>query len=139
MAVRLLWLLAPGVLFALLSARCGGQAVVSPDGGATSRDAGDSGAALDAGRDATTDASAPDGCVDVDLSTYDQSCKTANDCVYVNAGLVCSGSCGCGNAFINVSGEARYDQAVGNIQFAACPCTPLTPACNDGACSYATH
>ncbi|MDP8999124.1 MAG: hypothetical protein M3O46_03330 [Myxococcota bacterium] len=47
----------------------------------------------------------PDGsaCVDVDLTTYDQSCQSSTDCTGITAGVLCRGACTCGGAAVNAS------------------------------------
>jgi hypothetical protein len=73
----------------------------------------------------TVDAGPPDAgfCVDVDLSTYDTSCKADGDCINVTAGLICDGDCLCGgSAAINVDGQARYEATIAPVQQAACEC-----------------
>ena len=61
-------------------------------------------------------------CVDIELSTYDQSCKLDTDCTEVTSGVLCTDQCECGGSVINVDGEARYNAAVAPIHGAACPC-----------------
>jgi hypothetical protein len=90
----------------------------------------------------TTQSSVPDAgtdagsCVNVDLSTYDQSCNQDSDCVYVQSGEVCSGQCGCGNSVVNADGEARYQQATASIDWADCMCPAQpTPQCVGHRCT----
>jgi len=74
-------------------------------------------------------------CVDIVLSTYDQSCNQASDCMTIQAGEVCNGDCACGGSPVNISGQARYDQAVSGIRFEGCPCPASPPpACIAGTC-----
>ena len=61
-------------------------------------------------------------CVDIDLSTYDTSCVENIDCITIQSGEVCSGSCDCGGSPVSASEQARYDQATSGIVFAGCPC-----------------
>ncbi len=87
------------------------------------------------------DASAPPPdsgtCVDIDLSTYDTSCNVSSDCIEITAGTICSGSCACGGATINVADEGRYDAAISGIQTGACPCpAELPPSCVAGKCVF---
>jgi len=63
-------------------------------------------------------------CVDIDLSTYDQSCKVDTDCMDVTAGVVCTGQCACGGSLINVDEQSRYDAAIAGVQTEGCPCPP---------------
>jgi hypothetical protein len=75
--------------------------------------------------------SADDGgsCVNVDLSSYDQSCERASDCVFIQSGEVCSGQCRCGNSVVNASAEARYRSAIAgvNVKTTACFCIDRGP------------
>jgi len=84
------------------------------------------------------DAGAPSRtCVNVDASTYDQSCAQDSDCIDVTAGMLCSGECACGGSLINVDGQARYAQAVASIVSAACGCpTAGVPTCVQDRCVF---
>jgi hypothetical protein len=76
-------------------------------------------------------------CVDIALSSFDQSCKEDTDCIDITAGTICTGQCACGGSAINVSGEAAYQQALASIgSGVACPC-PLggQPRCLTGHCA----
>ena len=62
-------------------------------------------------------------CVDIDVTTYDQSCQSDSDCVEITAGQICTDGCLCGGSTINASGLPRYDAAIGSIgNTLACPC-----------------
>ena len=113
MRARLAWILPAVILLA-----CSGKTTgVGPDGGGASGDA------------AVT-------CVNVDLSTYDRSCKQASDCVSVTAGEVCTGQCSCGGSFINAGALGRYQQAVAGIEPGTCFCgVGPAPECVDGTCT----
>jgi len=75
-------------------------------------------------------------CVDIVVSSYDQSCKTSADCVGITAGTLCSGSCDCGGSTINKDGIARYDAAISGLTFSACPCVAAgKPECVFGSCT----
>jgi hypothetical protein len=75
-------------------------------------------------------------CVDIVLSTYDQTCKVSSDCISITSGTLCSGSCDCGGSTINKDGQARYDAAISGIMFGACPCPAPPPAsCKLGMCA----
>jgi len=75
-------------------------------------------------------------CVNIDLSSYDQSCQSASDCVYIASGQVCSGQCDCPDAVINASGQAEYEVAIASVTPAACFCPgQAEPQCNDHQCS----
>ncbi len=82
---------------------------------------------------------APDAgsaCVNVDLSTYDQSCQTSDDCIIVTAGLRCPGACDCGGAAVNVSEQHRYQNSVGSLDTLDCPCAAEGPAaCIENRCT----
>ncbi len=87
----------------------------------------DAGGSVDAR--APSDASV---CIDLDLSTYDQSCKTDPDCFAVTGGTFCSNApwCMCPAATINVDGKSRYDAALKDIQ------TRLAPGPGGCTCPY---
>jgi hypothetical protein len=72
-------------------------------------------------------------CVDIELSTYDQSCNQASDCVLLPTGEVCSGQCACGGSPVNISEQSRYGQQTSGIKFGACNC-PIEPVpeCSTG-------
>jgi hypothetical protein len=74
-------------------------------------------------------------CVDIVLSTYDQSCTQAKDCILIQTGDVCSGNCACGGSPVNVSEQSRYDQATSGIVFGLCPCpAEFAPQCVNNTC-----
>ncbi len=75
-------------------------------------------------------------CVEIDLSDYSTTCNTASDCISINTGSVCDGSCACGGSLINVSGQAAYEQAIAGITFAGCPCAEQLPSCVNGECAF---
>lgn len=76
-------------------------------------------------------------CVNIEVSTYDQSCTTSSDCVEVTAGMVCTGECSCGGSLINVDGQPRYDEATAGIVPAMCSCpTWGEPACVQDKCVF---
>jgi hypothetical protein len=71
----------------------------------------------------------------VDTSTYDTSCSTNSDCMPITAGTLCSPSCFCGGATINVDGQARYNAEVAPITDEGCPCPYAgTPTCSNHQC-----
>jgi hypothetical protein len=87
------------------------------------------------------DAAAPspgtDGgmCVDIDLSTYDQSCVRASDCIVILTGEVCSSECTCGGSPVNGSEQPRYEEATSGITFGKCFCpVELAPSCVGNKC-----
>jgi hypothetical protein len=85
-------------------------------------------------------------CVNVDLSTYDRSCRSDSDCVAVFGGTSCAGTCDCGpNAAINVAGQCRYQSSyqqafatVPPVSFECNGCPPDAPRalCIEGVCMY---
>lgn len=80
-------------------------------------------------------------CVNVDLSTYDRSCRSNSDCIPVVGGMTCPSGCACPNAAINASGRAHYEQTMARLRpvNGDCSCandrTP-NPVCVQGACTY---
>jgi hypothetical protein len=56
-------------------------------------------------------------CIDIDPSTFDQTCALDSDCFEVTAGTFCGGAawCMCGFAAINVDGQSRYQQDLQDI------------------------
>ena len=84
-------------------------------------------------------------CVDIDLSTYDQSCTQDSDCFVVTSGEICSGECALeGGSAVNVSGRQRYLAAVAPIEVAdeslpfTCAYPAWTTVCAAGQCSVCT-
>jgi hypothetical protein len=76
-------------------------------------------------------------CVNVDVSSYDQSCTQSSDCIEVTAGMVCTGECSCGGSLINVDGQAHYNQATAGIVPATCSCTTWgEPTCVQNKCVF---
>jgi hypothetical protein len=78
-------------------------------------------------------------CGSIHASDYDQSCSTASDCVVVAEGDSCNGlfCVDCGNAAINVSAQAQYDENLKNLggQTGICPCPEGVGAtCDAGVC-----
>ncbi|HEY3817430.1 MAG TPA: hypothetical protein VGL81_09680 [Polyangiaceae bacterium] len=85
----------------------------------------------DAGPDAAV-------CVDVDLSTYDQSCQTSDDCIGITAGVLCPGSCECGGAAVNISEQLRYQTTIAELGMSVggCPCPAPGPiGCVQNKCT----
>ncbi len=115
---------------------------LGPDQPAGCDDAGttaveDSGTGIVDGGGPETAISTADGgrCVDIELSTYDQSCTQTSDCVLIQTGEVCSGQCACGGEPVNISEKPRYQQATSGIGFGTCSC-PLefAPICFEKRC-----
>jgi hypothetical protein len=78
-------------------------------------------------------------CVDIELSTYDLSCKQASDCILIQTGEVCSGQCSCGGQPVSASEQSRYDQATSGIRFVGCSCPKeVAPSCFENRCEYLT-
>jgi hypothetical protein len=77
-------------------------------------------------------------CVQVDVSTYDRSCKTAADCIYIQTGTVCRGDCACGNALVNADGKAKYMNTLEPLALLHCACYsgPMVQ-CVQGQCAAA--
>lgn len=87
--------------------------------------------------DATAPPPPPDApvCVDLDPSTFNQSCTQSSDCISVTAGELCTGDCFCGGATINASEEMRYSAATAGIRPGLCGCPLLgNPTCVNGQC-----
>jgi len=138
------------VLGAAAVAHCGGA--VNGGGGA------DSGASTGRAASRTTVGGASgasgagesnDGgtCVNVDLSSYDKSCRQDTDCVAVVSGPICSNSyCSCpgGDVAINVSGQPRFEATVSPVLSSIpvggrCSCgNARIPQCIAGVCTVCT-
>ena len=117
---------------AFAAAGCGGRTV-----GETTEtdDAGPADASTGPEADAPPDATAAPICVHIDPSSYDHTCTSASDCLFVTVGTLCSGDCNCPGAAINVGEAARYAQAILPIRPSDCPCTALAdPSCVNGMC-----
>jgi hypothetical protein len=74
----------------------------------------------------------------IQASNYDQSCRTASDCILVAEGNFCQ-SAGCPNAAINISAYARYQADVAKTNAAICggitSCLGLAGVCcQNGVC-----
>jgi hypothetical protein len=119
---------AASALVGLLSVACGGRALgtrPTPDG--------------DAGPTADSAPPPTNQCVTVDLSTYDHSCVTDNDCTLARGGTICTDQCSCGSTPINVSGEARYQTALAGLQLEDCQCGfPGVLRCVENSCTLCT-
>jgi hypothetical protein len=76
-------------------------------------------------------------CGTIKASDYDQTCATDTDCAAVTEGDLCTPTCQCGNAAINVSAAAQYEadfeKKVSIPAECPCPLGPL-PQCNAGVC-----
>ena len=88
------------------------------------------------GTDASAEAGDGAACVNVVLSSYDQSCNVDSDCVEITSGTVCNGSCECGGSVINVDGQARYQSQVAGLTSGDCPCFDSgNPTCVNHTCT----
>jgi len=100
----------------------------------------DSGIFIADGGDFDTGISTGDGstCVDIDLSTYDQSCNQASNCILIPTGELCSGQCDCGGSLVNISEQSRFNQATSGIKFAECSCPfePVPECTAGGMCVF---
>lgn len=74
--------------------------------------------------------------MDIQLSSYDTSCKQDSDCTTIATGEICSGDCLCGGSPINVSGLPRYDAALASVPLGLCGCpAEAAPRCLGGQCT----
>jgi len=135
----------PALATCLLLA-CGGKTEGGPSGGSSSGGSSSSGGgssgsggSSSGGVSSGSSSGSVVGCVFVDLSTYDQSCKQASDCIAVASGEVCADQCNCPQSVVNASEQGRYDQAISSIQSGTCFCSnePL-PQCIDNQCTLDT-
>jgi hypothetical protein len=96
-------------------------------------DGGPSPITIDAGPVPTLDAST---CVDIDVTTYDTTCSTDEDCVALPTGQICSGECDCGGgSAVNVDNTASWQAATSGIVWGECECPAgLPPVCAQGQC-----
>jgi len=123
--------------FALgLAVACGGSQLA---GGPGSGSAGSGGSGGGGSGGSGGSMSAPDGatCVDINLSSYDQSCNHDSDCVAVaGGGQFCDGYCDCDMATINQSAVAGYTSALSAVtQGPVCACPESgNPTCVDHVC-----
>jgi hypothetical protein len=138
------------VLLFAASAACGGKtseggpggsssgvssgAVSSGSGGSSgsgSSSGGSSGSSSGSPSGSTSGSSSGTSCIYVDPTTYDTTCNSNSDCMSITAFTVCSPSCFCGGATINIDGAARYNAAIAGIQNLGCPCAAEPfPACS---------
>jgi hypothetical protein len=91
----------------------------------------DAGAMAEGGVTAAKTGGAPaETCVDIDVSTYDQSCTKSDDCLAIASQTQCNWGCLCPDAAVNVSGQARYEQATGALpDLGDCGCPATRYAC----------
>jgi hypothetical protein len=81
------------------------------------------------------------GCVTLDLSTFDRSCHVDSDCMSIASGTACPSGCFCPNDAINVDDRLRYETTIASLPFktATCPCPsgPMpNPVCKQSVCTY---
>ena len=92
------------------------------------------------------DAGAPDArvCIDIDPTSFDQTCKGDSDCFEVTGGTFCGNGpwCMCGGASINVDDQSRYEAALADLRSritpgpGGCFCPYLgSPRCVHGLCT----
>ena len=108
-------------------------------GSSTGTSAGASGAASgssSASSGISSSGSSQPMCVDIDLSTYDQSCQSPSDCIVVAGGRHCVGQCLCGGATVNRSEGARYQSAIAGLSPGVCGCpAEVSPSCLGNRCT----
>jgi hypothetical protein len=82
------------------------------------------------------DFTGPDGatCVEIDPSTYDQSCTSDSDCILIKSGDVCSRDCLCGDSPVSASEMSRYESALSVL-----PPPSLGCACGDFGGAQCIH
>jgi hypothetical protein len=81
-------------------------------------------------------------CIEVDPTSFDQSCNLDSDCMAITAGTFCSGQslCTCPIAAIDVDGQSQYQadiqavQSLGEPQGCACPFIG-SPRCIQNVCT----
>jgi hypothetical protein len=88
-----------------------------------------------AGSDASTGA-----CVNVQASSFDQSCHVASDCVEVATGQLCTGGCRCPDDVISASAQGAYDMAIAPIlngppPTCFCPSPGIAYCSSQGKCA----
>jgi hypothetical protein len=80
-------------------------------------------------------------CVDLDPSTYDQSCQSDSDCALVPVGTYCEGyTCSCPSGTVSNAAVSQYEAAFAVVQPApdtGCEC-PLAGGarCIAGTCTF---
>jgi hypothetical protein len=80
-----------------------------------------------------------EGCVNIDLASFDRSCRADSDCMAVKGGMACPSGCSCPNTAINVDDRLMYEETIASLPFSmlSCPC-PSGPQhlCTQGVCTY---
>lgn len=76
-------------------------------------------------------------CVNVDLSTYDRSCRSDSDCFTISTSGISCCIRGCASAAINVDSKTRYWQTIAGLpSCAGGGCTEENgPVCIQGVCT----
>lgn len=128
-------------------AACGGRvegvgsSSANEDAGGSTTSTGGGSDTGDGGRRAK-DASDDDAnrCVEIDVTGYDTSCATDDDCIDVTAGTFCGPGpqiCLCGGTAVSASEQSRYDSVVQSLETEACPCPYLGNArCITSTCVF---
>lgn len=89
----------------------------------------------------TSSSSTSSGCIDLDPSKFDQSCKTDDDCIDVAAGTLCAAyECSCAGGTIAAAAAAQYNALYTSVPPApgpgcSCPITG-TGRCIVGQCVW---
>jgi hypothetical protein len=79
------------------------------------------------------------GCVNIDLASFDRSCRADSDCMAVKGGMACPSGCSCANTAINVDDRLMYEETIASLPFTLgnCPCPSGPPhLCTQGVCTY---
>jgi hypothetical protein len=129
-------------LIGCLFLACGGRADgIGPSSGSSSGSSGSSGGGGSSGASgsssgASGSSSGGGSCVEIDIATYDTSCNTPADCIYITSGQVCDGFCSvCGDSLVNASETARYEAATASLVSGTCGCFQSTPQCTNHHCT----
>jgi hypothetical protein len=80
-----------------------------------------------------------EGCVNIDLASFDRSCHADSDCMSVAGGMACPSGCFCANTAINVDDRLLYEETIASLRFTVlnCPCPYAgRPVCTQGVCTY---
>jgi hypothetical protein len=117
-----------------------GSSGSSGGGWSSGSSGGSSGAPSGSGSTTSTSGSSTGACINVNPSSFDQSCNLSSDCVAIVSGTICTGECLCGgNAAINVSDQSRYFAEVKAVVLGMCGCPAGAPAaCSNHTCVACT-
>jgi hypothetical protein len=118
-----------------VGASSGGSTSSGSSSGSSSGGAGSSGSSFGSSSSASSSGSSG-GCVDIDVTTYNQSCVSGSDCISVTGGHLCAGSCLTGGATVNRAEQARYQSAIASVKLGLCtqPILP-PPQCIQNKCT----